>query len=159
MITEKVRHLIDEIRIECLHVGDTQVLEIQIDHRICIFVFIAFLAIRDLQTVEPRVVLRILVIEECIQHAEVQGLAETSGSGVEIHLGFLRQYLGDQVGFVDIDVSFITNLLEILDANRQGSDHDVLKIELRVNTLVVCSYSYVTVVLTRILYNGFIPLY
>ena len=42
---EKVRHLIDEIRIECLHIGDTQVLEIQIDHRISVPVLIAFPAI------------------------------------------------------------------------------------------------------------------
>ena len=101
---------------------------------------IAFPAIRYLQTVEPDVILRILDVEERIQHAEVEGLAETSRSGVEIDLGLLRQYLRDHVCFVDVEIFLITNFLEILDAYRQGSDHDTLKIELRVNTVVACSH-------------------
>ena len=100
-----------------------QILHTQHDHDARVLLRIIGSEVRYAEVVEPWISC-ISLVEIRIEHAEIQGFPESSGTGEEVDLLLLPEQFVDQCGFVHIVAVLFTDLLEVVNSGHDRSSVD-----------------------------------
>ncbi len=115
-------------RLELLEAGDVEASEVEADDAFGVLPGIVRTDPGDLQMLEAVRFVGVFNVEVRVQHAEVEGLPETSGAGDDPGLLLRLQDIVDEPGFVHVVASGIPQFSEIADSNWHPS-HDTPVIE------------------------------